>query len=243
MYVPFNAAHFYDERNTPPGGKTEWQVPARYLEDYGWSADEPDERRRYAAVLTALDAAIGRILDSVDDLTLRDRTFVFLMSDNGGGIDRRTAGHVTDGGGLRGGITQCLEGGIRVPAMARWPGHIPAGSVCDAILSSLDLLPTFVSAAGGEIPSDRKLDGVDISEVLAGGGGIERELFWTFREQSAARDGNWKLFRPEPDAAWELFDLSRDRGETNNLATDCPQIVSRLSAKFDAWLLEAQRVD
>jgi arylsulfatase A-like enzyme len=79
VYLPFNAAHVPNNRNTPPGEKTEWQVPAKYLEAYGWSADDPDNYHRYAAVLSALDDAIGRVLAEVDRQGAHENTFVFLM--------------------------------------------------------------------------------------------------------------------------------------------------------------------
>ncbi|HEX4130941.1 MAG TPA: sulfatase-like hydrolase/transferase [Pirellulales bacterium] len=241
VYLPFNAAHLPNERNTPSGGKTEWQVPAKYLEQYGWSAAEPDRKRRYAAVLTALDDAIGRVLDTVDALDQRDRTFVFLMSDNGGGHDLRTAGDVSNNGPLRGGITQCYEGGIRVPATARWPGKIPERSTNDALLWSMDLLPTFVSAANGEVPSDRVFDGINILPILAGGEAPQRDLFWEFRKYAAVRSGDWKLVRSQPEGDWELYDLKTDVGEQHNVASQHPEVVKDLAKRFNTWRAQTAR--
>jgi arylsulfatase A-like enzyme len=240
-YIPFNAAHVPNPLNTPPREKTGWQVPEKYLRLYGWAADESDERRRFAAVMTALDDAIGRVLKKVSELNLDEKTFVFLMSDNGGGHDRRTGGHVTSNGGLRGGITMCYEGGIRVPAMARWPGHIPAGTVSNALLWSMDLLPTFVAAAGGTLPDDRAFDGIDIRGVLAGGPGPRREFFWDFRSFSAVRSGTWKLVRSENNGAWELYDVSIDSGERNDLAKSHPNVVMELSSHYAQWFAATKR--
>ncbi|HWA99923.1 MAG TPA: sulfatase-like hydrolase/transferase [Pirellulales bacterium] len=235
VYLPFNAAHLPNQRNTPPGETTQWQVPAKYLQAYGWPADEPDPRRRYAAVLTALDDAIGRVLTSVDALGQRQRTLVFLMSDNGGGYNERTGGDVASNGPLRGGITQCYEGGIRVPALACWPGKIPAGAVNAARLWAMDLLPTFVAAAGGLPVDDRVLDGIDMLPVLADAPGPERDLGWQFRDYSALRHDDWKLLRSKPDAAWELYDLAHDVGEQHNLANDRPDVVGDLVQRFEHW--------
>lgn len=241
VYLPFNAVHMPNERNTPPGGKTEFQVPAKYLERYGWTRDEPDRRRRFAAVLTALDDAIGRVLATVDDQRQRDNTFVFLMSDNGAGHDLRTAGDVGSNGPLRGGITQCYEGGIRVPALARWPDKIPAQAVSDGLFWSMDLLPTFVAAAGGSTPTDQTLDGVNILPALEGGPAVERDLFWQFRKYSALRHGKWKLVRATADGKWELYDLDADIGEQHDLAAERPELVKELAARFDQRLAAAER--
>ena len=241
VYLPFNAAHMPNPRNTPPGGKTHWQVPEQYLTRYGWPPDEPAPRRRYAAVLTALDDAIGRVLKTVAELHLDENTLVFLISDNGGGFDERTGGHVSSNGPLRGGITMCYEGGIRVPAMARWPGHIPAASVSDALLWSMDLLPTFVAAASADLPADRVLDGVDIGPVLAGKPASRRDFFWQFRGYSAVRSGDWKLVRARAEGPWELYDLKQDVGERHDLAGTHGQVVGDLSNRFDIWLAEAAR--
>jgi arylsulfatase A-like enzyme len=236
VYLPFNAAHIPNPLNTPPGEVTKWQVPDKYLQMYGWDADEADNFRRYAAVMTALDDAIGRVLKTIDDLDDRDDTFVFLMSDNG--AHPPESNHVPEGsnGPLRGGITQCYEGGIRVPAIARWPGHIIGGSVCEEMMWSMDLLPTLVGIAGSEMPTDWILDGVDIRSALAGRKMTPREFFWQFRGYSAVRKGDWKLVRSKDREPWQLYDLSRDIGEQNDLASQQPSRVTELSQNFADWL-------
>jgi arylsulfatase A-like enzyme len=239
VYLPFNAAHVPNKRNTPPGENTEWQVPAKYLEAYGWSADDPDNNHRYAAVLTALDDAIGRVLAEVDRQGAHENTFVFLMSDNGAHNDEK--GPEGNNGGLRGGITTCYEGGIRVPAAARWPGRIPPGSVCKQITWAMDLLPTFVVAAGGSTPTDRVLDGVDIGPALAGGKAPSRDLYWKFRGTAAVRTRDWKLVRAKENGPWELYDLANDVGEKNDLSAQHPKLAEDLAARFDAWLASTTR--
>ncbi|MCC6536663.1 MAG: sulfatase-like hydrolase/transferase, partial [Bryobacterales bacterium] len=135
VYLPFNAAHFNSAGNMPPGAKPVWQVPAKYLERHGWSANEPDERRRYRAVLTALDDAIGRVLDQLESLRLRERTIVMLISDNGAFMLPGRGLEVASNAPLRGGGTTCYEGGTRVPAIVRWPARIKPGTVVRETLS------------------------------------------------------------------------------------------------------------
>ncbi|HEX3869743.1 MAG TPA: sulfatase-like hydrolase/transferase, partial [Pirellulales bacterium] len=241
VYLPFNAAHVPNPKNTPPGDKTEWQVPSKYLEMYGWRADEPDNVRRYAAVMTALDAAIGRVLKTVDDLGEREETFVFLMSDNGAHPKDQPVGPEGSNGPLRGGITQCWEGGIRVPAMARWPGNIPAGSTCEAMLWAMDILPTFVAAAGGTIPDGWILDGADVRPALMGAKMMPREFFWQFRKFSAVRSADWKLVRSKETGPWELFDLVHDIGESHDVAAEHPKVVDELAGHFKDWLTTTAR--
>jgi arylsulfatase A-like enzyme len=241
VYLPFNAAHVPNPRNTPPGEETDWQAPDKYLRQYGWAGDDPDPRHRYAAVMTALDDAIGRVLTVVDELQLRERTLVFLMSDNGAGHDERTGGHVASNGPLRGGITMCYEGGIRVPAIARWPGEIAPGSLCAEPLWSMDLLPTFVAAAGGTPPADRVLDGIDIGPLLAGQPAPRRDFFWQFRGYSAVRSANWKLVRSTAKGQWELYDLERDVGEQHDLAEGQPEVAKDLAKRFEIWLAATER--
>jgi arylsulfatase A-like enzyme len=127
--------------------------------------------------MTVLYDAIGRVLKTVDDLGLDKNTLMFLISDNGGGFDERTGGNAASNGPLRGGIMMCYAGGIRVPAMARWSGHIPATSVSDAQLWSMDLLSTFISSAGAALPADRRLDDIDFGPALAGQPAPRRDLF------------------------------------------------------------------
>ncbi|MBI3462860.1 MAG: sulfatase-like hydrolase/transferase [Planctomycetes bacterium] len=239
VYLPFNAAHVPNPRNTPPGEKTDWQVPDKYMLQYGWAPDDPDPKRRYAAVMTAMDDAIGRVLATVDELRLRERTLVFLMSDNGAGFDERTGGHVASNGPLRGGITMCYEGGIRVPAMARWPGKVPPGSVSNELLWSMDLLPTFITAAGGKPAGDRVWDGIDVGPVLRGGPAPQRDFFWQFRGFSAVRSGNWKLVRSTPEGEWELYDLGKDVGEQRDLARMRPEVVEDLAERFEVRIATA----
>jgi arylsulfatase A-like enzyme len=241
VYLPFNAAHFVGPHNVEPGEKVEWHVPARYLALYGSPPDEPNQQQRFRAVVTALDDAIGRVLAAVDELKLRDNSVVLLISDNGAFMLPGRGLEVQSNKPLREGGVTTYEGGVRVPAIVRWPGRIPPGSVCREPLSSLDVLPMMLAAAGGTPPGDRVLDGRDPTAVLAGQARSPHEaLYWVWnqgrRQQwRAMRLGPYKLVRQADDAPWELYDLAEDLGETKDLAAERPGLVRELAQKFDRW--------
>jgi arylsulfatase A-like enzyme len=241
VYLPFNAAHFVSGQNTLPGEKPQWQVPAKYLAMYGWREDEPDEKRRFLAVMTALDDAIGRVVKTIDDLGLGQSTIVFLMSDNGAFMLPHRGLEVQSNAPLRDGGVTTYEGGIRVPAIVRWPKRVKPMSTCTQVLSSLDVLPTILAACGLAPPSDRKLDGFDITPVLADDKPSPHEsLCWTWKEgkdQSwqAIRKGDWKLVRRSEALPWELYDLKSDYAESHDLARDKPDFVKRLEFDFTSW--------
>jgi arylsulfatase A-like enzyme len=241
VYLPFNAVHSVSAGNVEPGEKIEYQVPAKYLALYGCKPDEPDPILRFRAVLTALDDAIGRVLATIDDLALRERTLVLCISDNGAFPVKAGEVQPQSNAPLRGYSGATYEGGLRVPAMMRWPGKIPPGTVCREMLSTLDVLPLIVGAAGGTLPNDRVLDGRDPLPVLAGNApSPHRSLHWVWnvgrKEQwRALREGPMKLVRPSDKSAWELYDLSVDIGETKDLAAEHPELVRELAGKSDAW--------
>jgi arylsulfatase A len=241
IYLPFNAVHFVSAGNTEPGEKIEWQVPEKYLAQYGAPADEADEKVRFRAVLTALDDGIGRVLGAVDEQGLRERTLVMCISDNGAfmlparGLEVQTNHPLRDGG-----ITT-HEGGIRVPAIMRWPARLKAGTVCREMLSSLDVLPLAITAAGGKLPEDGVLDGKNPLPALAGDSPSPHQaLYWIWnqgrREQwRSLRQGPWKLTRRANTEPWQLYHLERDIGETKDLAAEEPERVRMLSQEFERW--------
>ena len=127
-----------------------------------------------------------------------------------------------------------FEGGMRVPCIVRWPGHVPAGKTCDEIMSTMDLLPSVAGLAGAALPAERKLDGGDIVPLLLGKDGAKSPYhsFFYFRRDRlmAVRSGPWKLHVPaRPGGGPRLFHLARDIGEKLNVAADHPKIVARLS--------------
>ncbi|MCP5522100.1 MAG: sulfatase [Verrucomicrobiales bacterium] len=175
----------------------------------------------YGDWVEEVDWSVGRVLDAVRRLGPEGNTLVLFTSDNGG----TPRGHNTP---LRGYKGSTWEGGMREPTIAWWPGRIPPGTSTDAVTGMIDILPTFVKLGGGTVPSDRKIDGVDIWPVLAGdpGAGSPHEVFYYYRglKLEAVRQGSWKL-RLEPG---ELYHLDRDIGESDNLASAFPAVVQEL---------------
>lgn len=242
VYLPFNAAHYVSSVNMAPGEKPEWQVPGKFLERYGWPADEPSEKRRYLAVLTALDDAIGRVLDTLDELKLRERSLVMLISDNGAFMLPRCGLEVASNAPLRDGGTTCYEGGVRVPAMFRWPGKIEPATESAEMLSHLDVLPLCLAAAGQPAPKDRVLDGRDPLPVLTGKAKSPHQcLAFNYGNASGLREGSLKLVRPAAKKPWELYDLAADPGELKDLAAERPADVARLKAALESWLADVKR--
>ncbi|MCA9133180.1 MAG: sulfatase-like hydrolase/transferase [Planctomycetales bacterium] len=236
VYVPFNAAHVPNFKNKAPGVATIWQAPAKYFEQYGYAADSTDSHEGYHAVLSALDAGIGQVVQQVDELGLRENTIVIVASDNGALASERLPLETGTNGPFRGGRTQTYEGGIRTACVVRWPERLPAGSLCREPLSNIDVLPMLLSAAEVPLPTDRTIDGRDPTETLLGEAPSPHEfLFFEFRNFSGARKGRWKIVRTEPKAPFELYDLRTDWGETKDLAEVQPQIRDNLVQAFESW--------
>lgn len=170
-----------------------------------------------------VDWAVGEVLTAVRSLKLEQKTLVIFTSDNGGSIR-----HGANNAPLRGGKGSTLEGGIRVPTIAWWPGKISPGTSTNAITSTMDILPTFAALAGAKLPTDRTLDGMNIWPVIVGDGPGPRNEFFYFRSMNlqAVRKGPWKLHL----AKNELFNLRSDIGEANNVAADNADIVATLKA-------------
>jgi hypothetical protein len=182
----------------------------------------------YAAVVEALDTGIGRILDAIDEEHLRDQTLVVFFSDNG------AAGR--EGGSnlpLKSGKGTVKEGGIRTPALARWPGKIAPGVKLTQPISVQDLFPTLAAAAGIKVPDEAHPDGVDQWPAMQRGVRVDREPFLVASFDTAIIDGDWKLIAGE-DGAKSLYNLKDDPSEKTNLASKEPEIVSRLAAKLEA---------
>jgi arylsulfatase A len=242
VYLPFNAPHYVSAVNTEKGEKPVWQVPAKYLARYGWSADEPDEKRRYFAVLTALDDAVGRVLDTLDATGARENTLVIFLSDMGAILRPSHGFDAASNAPFRDGAPSMYEGGIRVPAIFRWPGRIKAGAVSREVLSHLDLLPLCLRAAGVPTPQDRVLDGYDPLPALNGEAPSPYpHLVAHLGGAAALRERRWKIVRPSADSPWELYDLVTNPVESSNLAARRPADLQRLAALYAAWEDEVKR--
>ena len=235
VYLPFNAPHFPNKGNKAPGQKCEWQAPDWAFELYGMSPDEDRPEKRYMAVVTALDRAIGRVLNTLDSLKVSKNTFVFLYSDNGAFMLNRKGLDVTTNEPLREGGVTLWEGGIRVLAFARWPGKIPEGSLIDMPLWSPDLLPTCAAISQAPLPRGVILDGKNMLPVLTGKdkGPLHDELFFEYRNYDALRKGKWKIIRLDNEP-WQLYDLKSDIGECHDLAEKYPELVDELKTRFEA---------
>jgi len=195
----------------------------------------------YAAMVKSVDDSVGRITALLEELGLTERTCVFFFSDNGGLVP------VTDNAPLRLGKGYPYEGGIREALAVSWPGTLPAGARIEERVASIDFFPTILGLAGLEPPADRKIDGLDLSNLLRGAERAlpERALFWHFPHYwsgvrvtpwSAVRSGDWKLIRFYEDGRQELYNLAEDESETEDLAASRPEIVGRLGRELDAWL-------
>ena len=242
VYLPFNAPHYVSSINMKEGEKPGWQVPGKYLERYGWAADDPDEKHRYFAVLTALDDAIGRVLDTLDEKGLREQTLVMFISDMGAILRPRHGFGAASNAPFRGDAPSMYEGGIRVPAMFRWPGKIKPGTECGEVLSHLDVLPFCLGAASLSKPQDRILDGHDPLPVLTGDAKSPYPCLVAHLGGAAAlREGRWKIVRPATDAPWELYDLAANPIESADLARRKPDDLTRLTALYTAWETDVKR--
>jgi arylsulfatase A-like enzyme len=217
LYLAFNAVH------TP--------LQATEADRKRFANIEDPNRRSFAAMLFAMDRAVGRVLAEVKRQGLTNRTLIFFISDNGGPTRQTTSRNVP----YRGNKGDLYEGGIRVPWLVRWDGRLPGGKVVNTPVSTLDVLPTALAAAGVEVKKDSGLDGVNLIPLLAGDGKAapSRTLFWRRGKSYALRDGDMKLVGLRKRV--ELFDLAADPGEKRNLARARPETVQRLKKLFAEW--------
>jgi arylsulfatase A len=196
----------------------------------------------YGAAVESIDWATAVILKELTALGLADNTIVIFTSDNGSLGDRPSpyGGDGTPLGGsngpLRGSKATTWEGGQRVPCIVRWPGRVAEGSVCNELATAMDLLPTLAAACDAEVPTDRTIDGRDISTLWFGEAKSPHDAFFYYwmNDLEAVRDSRWKLhFAKRGREICELYDLDSDIGETINLADAQPEVVTRLNALTD----------
>jgi arylsulfatase A-like enzyme len=236
VYLPFNAPHFPQARNKQPGQKVRWQAPDWAFEAYGVSPDTQDARQRYRAVVTAMDAGVGRIMKQLAEDHLSDETLLIFFSDNGAFMLPDRGLEVAMNRPLRDGGVTLWEGGIRVPCIVRWPGQIPPGSLCREMLLSCDFFAMALSAAGAPLPDDRMIDGRDPTATLSGKGPSPHEaLFFRYKESLAMRQGHYKLIREGARKPWQLFDLAKDLGEQHDVAAEHPRVVEQMQAELNRF--------
>ncbi len=204
LYLPHSAVHFPHYPSDEFHNRSGHGLMGDWIEEVDWS--------------------VGQLLDVVRSLKLAEKTLVLFTSDNGGSLP-----HGSFNGPLRGGKGSTFEGGMRVPTVAWWPGTIPAGTSSDAVIGMLDVLPTLVTLAGGQLPDDRRLDGIDVWPVLSGADNASgHDVFYFFRglNLEAVRQGPWKLHLK----SGELFHLVNDIAESQDVAAANADVVARLKS-------------
>ena len=219
LYVPFNAPH------SPMQADPKWYAKFDKVAD--------PHRRVWAAMLWAMDDAVGQVLAEVKTAGLERDTLVIFLSDNGG----PTAELTSRNDPFSGGKGSLLEGGIRVPFIVSWPGRVPAGAVYERPVSALDIVPTALAAVGAPAKPDDALDGVDLLPFFARENKADphEALYWRMGEQAAIRKGDWKLVRYRGASEFKLFNVAADRGEKRDRAGENPGVVADLRARFEHW--------
>ncbi|MEM6345039.1 MAG: sulfatase-like hydrolase/transferase [Bacteroidota bacterium] len=196
------------------------------------------KRKKLAAMTVAMDKACGTLLQKIEALGLEQKTLIVFTNDNGGPSDTNGSNNFP----LSGTKANHLEGGIRVPFLMKWEGVIPAASLYEFPVSTLDLLPSFWYAAGGDPSQLKDLDGINLFPYLQGkqSDRPHERLFWKKESRAAVRDGDWKLLR-FPDRPAELYYLPNDISESNNLADEYPAKVKTLYKLLFEWELTLAR--
>jgi len=238
VYLPFDAPHHPGDRNIDPGQPNIWKAPDYAFEPYGLSPDEKDPKKRFNAIVTAIDTAIGRLMETLDELGITENTFVFFYSDNGAFYPYLD---IQSNAPLNGAGVTLWEGGIRVPAIARWPGRIKANSIISSRLWSPDLFVGIAKLANAPMPKDRYIDGRDPLPVLTGKTvhSPHASLYFKYQSHSALIWGDYKILREKPDEDWKLFNLTKDISESQNLALDFPDLVKKL---VDSYKLTEEEI-
>ncbi|MES2460876.1 MAG: sulfatase-like hydrolase/transferase, partial [Armatimonadota bacterium] len=238
FYLAYNAVH------------TPLQVPPRYLERF---ANVPDEKRRsMLAMLSALDDGVGQVLGRLRAHKIEENSLIFFFSDNGAPTQANGSRNTP----LRGVKNTAWEGGVHVPMVVQWKGTLAAGKVYDKPVIQLDIMPTALAAARVVAPKNVLLDGVDLVPFLARSKNAatattattaataknasaasfpHEALYWRYDEQWAIRGGDYKLTHADTTRPPMLFDLSKDLGESTDIAAQQPEIARKLQAKYDLW--------
>ncbi len=225
--------------------KADATTPTHPYRVSGGYRSQPTPRAAFAAMVTRMDEGVGRVLEALRAQGRDRSTIVLFTSDNGphreGGADPE---FFDSNGPLRGIKRDLYEGGIRVPMLVRWPGHVPAGRESDLVWAHWDLLPTFADVAGAAVPTG--LDGISMRGPLTGATDAPRDrvLYWEFHERGysrAARRGSWKAVWPDPDRPIELYDMAADVGEASDVAAKHPDVVAQFRAYFASARTPSER--
>lgn len=229
LYLAFNAVH------------TPMQADEARRNRFAAIADP--KRRTYAAMMSAMDDAVGKVMAKLKDESLIDSTLIAFISDNGGPTMKGTTINASVNTPFRGSKRTTLEGGVRVPYVLSLPGRIPAGTD-DRPVIQLDIMPTSLALAGIDAKRDWSLDGVNLVPFLTGAktGMPHDALYWRFGNQMAIRKGDWKLVRYDRAAednsgisAAKLYNVNDDPGEATDLAARHPDRVKQLQSDWDGW--------
>lgn len=226
VYIAHEAVHY------PYQGPNDKPIRKEGVGDIK-SAKRKDIANAYREMNTEMDRGIGKVVAVLKELELTENTLIFFLSDNG-------ANNKGSNGALRGFKGNVWEGGHRVPAIACWPGRIPAGSLCEETVISIDLMPTILELANASVPTGHQLDGVSVAKLMTEQQKLKpRTIFWDYNGRSAVRQGPWKLvLNQNRKTPVELFNLQDDLAEANNLATKHPERVQQMQAAFAAWKKE-----
>lgn len=220
LYLAFNAPH------------VPFQAPRAYYEMHSDTEDE--NKRVYYSMIHALDDAIGDLMEKLKLLGLEDNTLIYLISDNGGA----SYTGATDNGPYKGGKLTMFEGGVNVPFIMKWKGHIPEGMVYNHPVSSMDLFMTSTAVAECPLPADRVYDGVNLIPYLNNDAeGQPHDVFyWKSDHIHAMRKGNWKFLLSTRDNWIELYNIAEDKYERINLHLVNPEILDELQQGYEQWM-------
>jgi arylsulfatase A-like enzyme len=238
LYLTFTAPH------------APYQAPQESLDRYKHIADP--NRRAYAAMVTAMDDEIGRVIEALEKRMMRENTLIVFHSDNGGPRSAKFTGEVdtskgtipADHGPYRDGKAMLYEGGTRVVSLANWPGRIKSGTVVDQPIHVVDMYPTLTGLAGAPLGKNKPLDGMDVWPVVSEGKPSPRdEVVYDIEPfRGAVRKGDWKLvWRAVLPTKLEIFNLAQDPAETTNLADQQPDKVRELQKRIEELASESAK--
>ena len=220
LFVTYNAVH------TPLQAPSPERLPK-----------SPENTRKiYAKMLAAMDKGVGDILAKIRDAGLEEDTMIIFFSDNGGPTEETSSSNLP----LRGVKNELWEGGVRIPFMLQWKGHLPAGKIYDHSVISLDIVPTAIAIVGGKLEPTTKMDGVNLMPYLLGKN-TERPhpiLYWRYKNNWAIRKDDWKLTFSAEMKMPHLADLAKDIGQKTDLVSQHPAVVRELQTLHQRWSAE-----